>query len=118
MLHFVDNPTCAALKLDKDPRISSVKTLHWFRSWQRSHPDKYCAECAATSRTDSERYAELRALVEAWQTARSASERNRASTPPAVSSLTANPTGQPEGWLSRYMDTCAAETLLADWSHR
>ena len=69
-------------------------------------------------RTDMERYAELRALVEAWQTARSASERNHASTPPAVSSLTANPTGQPEGWLSRYMDTCAAETLLADWSHR
>lgn len=67
MLHFVDNPTCAALKLDKDPRISSVKTLHWFRSWQRSHPDKYCAECAATSRTDTDRYAELRALVEAWQ---------------------------------------------------
>ena len=69
-------------------------------------------------RTDMERYAELRALVEAWQTARSASERNRASTPPAVSSVTANPTGQPEGWLSRYMDTCAAETSLAEWSHR
>ena len=69
-------------------------------------------------RTDMERYAELRALVEAWQTARSASERNRASTPPAVSTLTANPTGQPEGWLSRYMDTCAAETSLAEWSHR
>jgi hypothetical protein len=67
MLHFIDNPTCAALKLDKDPRISSVKSFHWFCSWQRSHPDKYCAECAATSRTDSERYAELRALVEAWQ---------------------------------------------------
>ena len=69
-------------------------------------------------RTDMERYAELRALVEAWQTARSASERNRASTPPAVSTLTANPTGQPEGWLSRYMDTCAAETSLAEWNHR
>ena len=69
-------------------------------------------------RTDTDRYAELRALVEAWQTARSASERNRASIPPAVSTLTANPTGQPEGWLARFMDTCAAETLLADWSHR
>ena len=67
------------------------------------------------ARTDSERYAELRTLVEAWQTARSASERDRASIPPAVS---ANPTGQPEGWLSRFMDTCAAETLLADWSDR
>lgn len=69
-------------------------------------------------RTDSDRYAELRALVEAWQTARSASERDRASIPQAVSSVTANPTGQPEGWLARFMDTCAAETLLADWSHR
>lgn len=69
-------------------------------------------------RTDSDRYTELRALVEAWQTARSASERDRASIPQAVSSVTANPTGQPEGWLARYMDTCAAETSLADWSHR
>ena len=75
----------------------------WLKS-QRKHAT--CGE----KRTDSERYAELRALVEAWQTARSASERNRAST--------ANPTGQPEGWLARFMDTCAAETLLADWIHR
>ena len=66
-------------------------------------------------RSDSDRYAELRALVEAWQTARSASERDRASIPPAVS---ANPTGQPEGWLSRFMDTCEAETSLAEWNHR
>ena len=80
--------------------------------------DWYCSDCAKAarlalakesapkpdSRTDSDRYAELRALVEAWQTARSASERDRASIPPAVS---ANPTGQPEGWLSRFMDSIA-----------
>ena len=118
MLHFHDNPACATLKLDPTPLISSVQSLDWYRSWQRSQPDKYCAECATNSRTDTDRYAELRALVEAWQTARSASERDRASIPPAVSSVTANPTGQPEGWLARFMDTCAAETLLADWSHR
>ena len=110
MLHFHDNPACATLKLDPTPLISSVQSLDWYRSWWRSQPYEYCAECATNSRTDSERYAELRALVEAWQTARSASERNRAST--------ANPTGQPEGWLARFMDTCAAETLLADWIHR
>lgn len=69
-------------------------------------------------RSVEDRYAELRALVEAWQTVRSASEQDRASIPPAVSTLTANPTGQPEGWLSRYMDTCAAETALATWRHR
>ena len=83
----------------------------WLKS-QRKHAT--CGE----KRTDTDRYAELRALVEAWQTARSASEQDRASIPPAVSTLTANPTGQPEGWLARFMDTCAAETLLADWSHR
>jgi len=84
----------------------------------RHEAEKQAKQLAALPRTDSERYAELRALVEAWQTARSASERDRASIPPAVSASTANPTGQPEGWLARFMDTCAAETLLADWSHR
>ena len=71
----------------------------------RHEAEKQAKQPAALPRTDSERYAELRTLVEAWQTARSASERDRA-------------TGQPEGWLSRYMDTCAAETSLAEWNHR
>lgn len=70
----------------------------------RHEAEKQAKQPAALPRTDSERYAELRTLVEAWQTARSASERDRASIPPAVS---ANPTGQPEGWLSRFMDSIA-----------
>ena len=100
-----------------------------FVAKSQRNPDWYCSDCARAAclalakerapkpdtHTDSERYAELRTLVEAWQTARSASERDRASIPPAVS---ANPTGQPEGWLSRFMDTCEAETSLAEWNHR
>ena len=71
MLHFHDNPACATLKLDPTPLISSVQSLDWYRSWWRSRPYEYCAECATNSRTDSERYAELRALVEAFQSAKS-----------------------------------------------
>ena len=71
MLHFHDNPACATLKLDPTPLISSVQSLDWYRSWWRSQPYKYCAECATNSRTDSERYAELRKLVEAYQSAKS-----------------------------------------------
>ena len=101
-----------------DTRSNAIGLVQ-FQRLRKEHPESYCARCAGEQpRTDSDRYAELRALVEAWQTARSASERDRASIPPAVSASTANPTGQPEGWLARFMDTCAAETLLADWSHR
>ena len=97
--------------------LCAVLAFLVMRCWSEEGEQKPL-DLFVVKRTDTDRYAELRALVEAWQTARSASERNRASIPPAVSTLTANPTGQPEGWLSRYMDTCAAETLLADWSHR
>ena len=106
MLHFVDKPTCAALKLDKDPRISSVKSFHWFCSWQRSHPDKYCAECAATSRTDSDRYTELRKLVEAWQEAHRQHDQARTTAP------------ETEGWLKHWLNFCDAQKPLLDWSHR
>lgn len=70
MLHFAANPECSALKRDKDPRNSSLQSLDWFRTWHRTNTNLYCAECAA-SRDDSERYAELRKLVEAFQNAKS-----------------------------------------------
>jgi len=46
-----------------------------FLGWRNQSPGRYCAVCFvqaekvvnSTPRTDSDRYAELRALVEAWQ---------------------------------------------------
>jgi hypothetical protein len=56
---------------DKDPQCSVISTSPgMFRNWQRAFPSSYCAECAANARTDSDRYAELRKLVEAYQNAK------------------------------------------------
>lgn len=44
--------------------VASCASLAEFTALQRADPAKYCALC---TRTDSDRYAELRALVEAWQ---------------------------------------------------
>ena len=66
MIHYADNPSCSALRNDKAPHLMS-SSPGMFRNWQRASPSDYCAECASDARTDSDRYAELRKLVEAWQ---------------------------------------------------
>lgn len=73
MIHFPANPSCVTRSKDNDARISRVADLDEFRDWRRTFPEAYCPECAneAKVRTDSERYAELRALVEAYQNAKS-----------------------------------------------
>ena len=66
MIHYADNPSCSAMR--DDPQCSVISTSPgMFRNWQRACPSSYCAECASDARTDSDRYAELRKLVEAWQ---------------------------------------------------
>ena len=69
MIHFPANPSCVTRSKDNDARISRVADLDEFRDWRRTFPEAYCPECAneAKVRTDSERYAELRQLVECWQ---------------------------------------------------
>lgn len=47
--------------------VASCASLAEFTALQRADPAKYCALC---TRTDSDRYAELRALVEAYQNAK------------------------------------------------
>jgi len=73
MIHFPANPSCVTRSKDNDARISRVADLDEFRDWRRTFPEAYCPECAneAKVRTDSERYAELRKLVEAYQNAKS-----------------------------------------------
>ena len=44
--------------------VASCASLDVFVALARANPDNYCATCM---RTDSDRYAELRKLVEAWQ---------------------------------------------------
>ena len=63
MFHFSGNPTCSERTSDAEARVSVAPDLKTFRDCQIG---KYCAECAGT-RTDSERYAELRKLVEDCQ---------------------------------------------------
>ena len=49
---------------------SDSHTLEDFREFHEKEPKRYCSLCL-TIRTDSERYAELRKLVESYQTAKS-----------------------------------------------
>lgn len=49
---------------------SDSHTIDDFRELHAKEPTRYCSLCL-TVRTDSERYAELRKLVEAYQTAKS-----------------------------------------------
>ena len=63
MFHFRGNPTCSTRASDSGSIVSAAPDLATFRD---CHSGKYCAECAGT-RTDSERYAELRKLVEDCQ---------------------------------------------------
>ena len=57
-------------------------------------------------RTDSERYAELRKLVEAWQEAHRQHDQARTTAP------------ETEGWLKHWLNFCDAQKPLLDWSHR
>ena len=50
-----------------DTRSNAIGLVQ-FQRLRKEHPESYCARCAGEQpRTDSERYAELRKLVEAWQ---------------------------------------------------
>lgn len=57
-------------------------------------------------RTDSERYAELRKLVEAWQEAHRQHDQARTTAP------------ETDGWLKRWLNFCDAQKPLLDWRHR
>jgi hypothetical protein len=72
MIHFAGKPDCAIRTKDGTGHVSRVTDLDEFREWWRSLPAAYCSECAnePTPRTDSDRYAELRKLVEAYQNAK------------------------------------------------
>ena len=65
MFHFIGNPTCSARTSDTEARVSSAPDLETFQDCQSTDP-RYCAECANV-RSDFDRYAELRALVEDLQ---------------------------------------------------
>mgnify|MGYP001233727988 CR=1 FL=1 len=65
MFHFSGNPTCSSRTSDTKARVSVAPDLDAFRDCQNTNA-RYCAECAGI-RSDSDRYAELRKLVEAWQ---------------------------------------------------
>ena len=75
MIHFVGNPNCIRRNCGNSELLSDVTSLDDFRELCRWRPAVYCCECAEASvalpRTDSDRYAELRKLVEAWQSAKS-----------------------------------------------
>ena len=66
MFHFRGNPTCSTRASDSGSIVSAAPDLATF---QDCHSGKYCAECAGI-RSDSDRYAELRQLVEAYQNAK------------------------------------------------
>ena len=73
MIHFVGNPNCIRRNCanSNSEILSDVTSLDDFRELFRWRPAVYCCECAEASialpRTDSDRYAELRKLVEAVQ---------------------------------------------------
>lgn len=67
MIHFHGNPNCSARR-SRDIS-STADDLEEYSNLYRSDPWRYCSECLTPEsiRTDSERYAELRKLVECWQ---------------------------------------------------
>lgn len=71
MIHFHGNPNCGSRR--SCDISSTAEDLEEYSNLYRSDPWRYCSECLTPEsiRTDSERYAELRALVEAYQTAKS-----------------------------------------------
>ena len=81
----------------------------------------YCSDCAKAARlalaaesapkpdprSDSERYAELRKLVEAWQSAYHQNDKAQTKDHPIT-----------EGWLKHWLHFCDTQKPLLDWSHR
>ena len=65
MFHFSGNPTCSERTSDAEAIVSVAPDLKTFRDCQIVNA-RYCAECAGI-RSDSDRYAELRQLVEDCQ---------------------------------------------------
>jgi len=58
-------------------------------------------------RTDSDRYAELRKLVEAWQTAYHQKDKAQTQDRPIT-----------KGCLKHWLNFCDTQKPLLDWSHR
>ena len=99
------------------------------------NPDWYCSDCARAARlslakesapkpespkqtgplrpncvdkrTDSDRYAELRALVESWQTAYHQKDKAQTQDRPITN-----------GCLKHWLNFCDTQKPLLDWSHR
>lgn len=67
MIHFHGNPNCGS-RGSRDI-TSTADDLEEYSNLYRSDPWRYYSECLTPEsiRTDSERYAELRKLVECWQ---------------------------------------------------
>ena len=66
MFHFRENPTCSIRTSDNNDIVSVAPDIATFQDCQSTNP-RYCAECAGIIRSDSDRYSELRKLVESWQ---------------------------------------------------
>ena len=67
MIHFGPKFNTCLDRRRRDSKSNAI-AIEGFQYMQRQHPESYCARCAGVpSRTDSDRYAELRALVEAVQ---------------------------------------------------
>lgn len=70
MIHFAGNPKCTR-RAGRKHILSDVTSLDDFRELCHWRPAVYCSECAeaplTSPRTDSDRYAELRKLVEDTQ---------------------------------------------------
>ena len=92
-----------------------------FESHSSDNPDWFCVTCATKARlalaaesapkpdprSDSERYAELRKLVEAWQSAYHQNDKAQTKDHPIT-----------EGWLKHWLHFCDTQKPLLDWSHR
>lgn len=106
MIHFHGNPNCGS-RGSRDI-TSTADDLEEYSNLYRSDPWRYCSECLTPEsiRTDSERYAELRALVEAWQSAHRANDQAETAAP------------ETEGRLKRWLNFCDAQKPLLDWNHR
>jgi len=85
---------------------SDSHTIEDFRELYAKEPTRYCSLCL-TVRTDSERYAELRKLVEAWQTAYRQNDKAQTKNNPIT-----------EVWLKHWLNLCDAQKPLLDWRHR
>lgn len=115
------------LGCEREPgtRHGSIEHRTWSASMfverSASAPDHYCVPCTKAARlalaaesapkpdprSDSERYAELRKLVEAWQSAYHQNDKAQTKDHPIT-----------EGWLKHWLHFCDTQKPLLDWSHR